>query len=211
MKKKIAYFCIIAVVGIASSSCSGCVKSASKKVTELGISAVEGVAEAVDEHGERIAEKTTDAAGKVAVGVGRSLEKGLEEHATHIFTVAGRTTVQAIDGLSTGLEQELATYYDVLPHTENFASGVSLNYIAKYKKKPVVDAYFIISDSGIYNSTFDCESAEGKILLTKKIEINYNGNNQQHQYTRVSFALNTDEEQIFNNITNIKITITKQK
>ncbi|MDH6308680.1 hypothetical protein M2451_001246 [Dysgonomonas sp. PFB1-18] len=190
------------------SSCSGCVKKATKSVTELGISAVEGVAEAVDEHGERVSEKAADAAGKVAVGVGRSLDKFLDEHAEKIASVGGRTVVQAVDGFTGGFNEEVDTHYDKLPYTDNFCSGVSLDYFAKYKETPVVDAYFIIMEKGTYKCKFECTNNSGKVFLTKDAEIEKVAG--ERKYSLVSFSLNPQEEKEFTDIKDVKITVTKK-
>lgn len=190
------------------SSCSGCVKSTTKKITELGIEAAEGVTEAVDEHGARIGEKVTDAAGKVAEGVGRSLERQLNEHAEKVASVTGRTLVQTVDGFAQGFNAEVDTHYDVLPHNDNFSSGVSLDYFAKYKTHPIVDAYFIIMEEGTYKCKFECIGNDGNIFLTKEAEINKTAG--ERKYSLVSFALNPQEETAFTNLKEVKITVSKK-
>lgn len=126
MKKHLMYTAL-AVLAFGFTSCESCVRSSSKKATKIGLSVIEGVAEAIEEKGEKLAEKTTDIAGKIALGVGKSLDRQLNEHATDILNVAGRTAVQAIDGLSEGLNDELKTHYTEIPYTTDFVSGVSLN------------------------------------------------------------------------------------
>jgi len=208
--KKISILLIILsllVIGL-FSSCSGCVKKAAKSVTETGLDAVEGIAEAVDEHGARVGEKATDAAGKLAEGVGRSLDRQLDEHAEKVFSVGGRTVVQAVDGFVDGFNTEVEKHYDVIPHTDNFTSGVSLDYFAKYKEKPIVDAYFIIMEGGTYKCKFECENTSGKVFLTKDAEIAKVAG--ERKYSLVSFALNPEEEKAFANIKNVKITVTKK-
>ena len=190
--------------------CSGCVKDASKKATELGLDVVEGVAEAVDEHGARVGEKATDAAGSVAEGVGRSLDRQLNEHAEKVASVAGRTLVQTVDGFVDGFNEEVKKHYDEIAFTENFCSGVSLDYFAKYKTTPVVDAYFIILEKGMYKSKFECYDTNGKLFLTKNIDIDKT-EEVKRKYSLVSFALNAQEEADFKNIKEVKITVTKKK
>lgn len=207
MKKTTIILSITTILALGLSSCSGCVKKISKKTTELGIEAVEGVVEAVDEHGERIGQKTTDAAGKVAVGVGRSLEKQLDEHASHVASVAGKTTVQTIDGFVGGFNEEVDTHYDKLPYTEDFVSGVALDYFAKYKNSPVVDSYFIMPEGGSYKVKYDCYDNSDKLFMSKTIDVISVG---QRKYTLVSFALNGSEEASFANLKNVKITVNKK-
>ena len=192
------------------NSCSGCAKDMAKDITEIGLSALEGVAEAVDEHGARVGEKTTDAFGSVAEGVGRSLDRQLNEHATKVASVTGRTLVQTMDGFTDGFNAEVATHYDVLPHVENFCSGVSLDYFAKYKTIAVVDAYFVILEKGIYDSKFEFYGTDNKVFLTKNSEIDKT-EEVKRKYTLVSFALNSQEEEAVKNVKEVKITVTKRK
>lgn len=207
MKRNIIYLSIVGILTLGLTSCSGCVKDASKKVTELGISAIEGVTEAVDEHGERVAEKSADAAGKLAVGVGRSLSKQLDEHAATVASVAGKTLVQSVDGLATGLEGELNTYYDNIPYTEKNISGVSVEYLMKYKNKALVEAYFIMPEEGNYIAKFECYDTSGKLFLTKDIAI---AKDDSKKYSQISFALNAVEEEAFKNIKEVTIAVTKK-
>lgn len=207
MKKIFITLTLLASVIIGFNSCSGCVKETSKKATEVGLSAIEGVSEAVDEHGSRVAEKTTDAAGSLAEGVGKSLDRQLNEHAEKVFSVTGRTLVQSVDGFTNGFNEEVEKHYNVIPHTEKFCSGVSLDYFAKYKTQPIIDAYFIILEGGKYKAKFECYDNNNKLFLTKEIDIIVN--NDKRKYSLASFALNSEEETYFDNIKNVKITVTK--
>ena len=210
MKKQLIGICLALSVIWGFSSCEGCVKSTTKKITKLGMSAVEGVSEAVDEKGEELAEKTADAAGKLAVGVGRSLDRQLDEHAEKVFSVAGRTTVQVVDGFVGGFNEEVKEHYTEIPYTEDFVSGVSMDYFAKYKSLAVVDAYFIISEKGKYQSKFECYDDQDKLFLTKVIDIDRTTDVENRKYTLVSFALNGEEDTNFSRVKNVKITVTKQ-
>jgi len=187
------------------SSCSGCVKKAAKEVAETGISAIEGVAEAVDEHGARVGEKTTDAAGKVAEGVGRSLDRQMNEHAEHVASVLGRTLVQTVEGLDKGA---VAQYYDSIEYNHDICSGVSLDYFGKIKSKAVIDAYFIVLDKGKYNCKFVFKNSAGKAFLDKDVELE--SPEALRKYSLVSFALSPDEEKEFANISEVKVTVTKK-
>ncbi|MFV0418368.1 MAG: hypothetical protein ACK5KT_06530 [Dysgonomonas sp.] len=187
------------------SSCSGCVKKASKKVAETGMSVVEGVAEAVDEHGSRVGEKATDAAGKLAEGIGRSLDRQMEEHAEYVASVLGRTLVQTVEGLDKGAT---AQYYDPIEFKHDICSGVSLDYFGKIKSKAVIDAYFIVLDKGKYNCKIVFKNSEGKEFLSKDTEIE--NPESKRKYSLVSFALNPSEEKEFANISEVKVTVTKK-
>jgi len=187
------------------SSCSGCVKKMTKTLTEVTIEAVEGIAEAVDENGERIGEKTTDAAGKVALGVGRSLDRQLDEHAEKVASVMGRTLVQTVEGLDKGLTDE---YYTPIAYTYDICSGVSLDYFGKIDSKAVVDAYFIVLDAGTYECKIEFEGADGNIFLSRDSEIE--NPEAVRKYSRVSFALSPDEETAFAGLTEAKVTVKKK-
>jgi len=205
MKKTIILSFITGFAAIALfNSCSGCVKEASKKVTETGIEALEGVAEAVDEHGARIGEKTTDAAGKLAEGVGRSLDRQMNEHAEKVASVMGRTLVQTVEGLDKGV---VGQYYDPISYNANICTGVSLDYLGKIKSKAVIDAYFIILEEGTYKCKIELEGDKGS-FLTKDTEIDKP--KAERKFTLVSFALNPDEEKQFANAVSAKVTVTKK-
>lgn len=195
---------ILSAIIITLSSCSGCVKQATKKVTETGINAIEGVAEAVDEHGARVGEKATDAAGKLADGIGKSLDRQMNEHAEKVASVMGRTLVQTVEGLDKGATGQ---YYDPISYNANICTGVSLDYLGKIKSKAVVDAYFIILEKGIYNCKIELEGSKG-IFITKETEIDKSVT--ERRYSLVSFALNIEEEKEFSNTVSAKVTIVKK-
>ncbi|MBS5796463.1 MAG: hypothetical protein KH100_10970 [Dysgonomonas mossii] len=195
---------ILSAIITTLSSCSGCVKQATKKVTETGINAIEGVAEAVDEHGARVGEKATDAAGKLADGIGKSLDRQMNEHAEKVASVMGRTLVQTVEGLDKGATGQ---YYDPISYNANICTGVSLDYLGKIKSKAVVDAYFIILEKGIYNCKIELEGSKG-IFITKETEIDKSVT--ERRYSLVSFALNIEEEKEFSNTVSAKVTIVKK-
>ena len=195
---------ILSAIITTLSSCSGCVKQATKKVTETGINAIEGVAEAVDEHGSRVGEKATDAAGKLADGIGKSLDRQMNEHAEKVASVMGRTLVQTVEGLDKGATGQ---YYDPISYNANICTGVSLDYLGKIKSKAVVDTYFIILEKGIYNCKIELEGSKG-IFITKETEIDKSVT--ERRYSLVSFALNIEEEKEFSNTVSAKVTIVKK-
>ncbi|NDV96524.1 hypothetical protein D0T84_16610 [Dysgonomonas sp. 521] len=205
MKKTFIFTLAVCFVGITLfNSCSGCVKKVSKKVAETGIEAVEGVAEAVDEHGAQIGEKTTDAVGKLAEGVGRSLDRQMNEHAEKVASVMGRTLVQTVEGLDKGVVGE---YYEPISYNANICTGVNLDYLGKIKSKAVVDAYFIILEKGTYQCKIELEGSKG-VFLTKETDIEKP--KAERKFTLVSFALNPEEEKEFANITSAKVTVKKK-
>ena len=206
MKKSFIYSILICFTAITLfNSCSGCVKKTSKKLAETGLSAVEGVAEAVDEHGARVSEKATDAAGKMAEGVGKSLDRQMNEHAETVAAVLGRTLVQTVEGLDKGVT---AQYYDEITYAPSICTGVTLDFFGKIKSKSVVDAYFLVLEKGTYKCKFEFLGTDGKVFLTKDAEIEKP--TVERKYSLVSFALNPDEEKSFSELKEVKVTVKKK-
>ena len=203
------YFLISATICLSGallfSSCEGCVKKVTKKATSTGMAAIEGISEAVNENGDRVSEKATDAMGKIAEGVGRSLDRQLEKHAEDVAATVGRTLVQTVDGLDKGLN---AQYYDEISYDGDFSSGITLEYFGKIKTQSVIDAYFIITQEGTYTYKFEFTDKNGKTFLTKESEIQKL--NDSKKYSRVSFALNPEEESNFSNLEKVKISVKKK-
>lgn len=203
MKLQLFAIAAMLVAILSFSSCESCVQKTAKKVTDLSMSALEGVSESIAEHGESTSEKVTDALGSILMGAGKSIERQLNEHATHVASVTGRTFVQALDGFEEGL---LTEYYDALPHEDDFPSGIVLQQFGKIKDTPVLDAYFVVLESGDYTCTFDFVDANGKVLLSRSATIDKV--NTEKKISAVSVALNTEEEALFaqSKVTRIKVT-----
>jgi hypothetical protein len=195
---------LLCAVPFLFDSCESCVKKATKKITNLGISAIEGISEAVEERGENVSEKATDALGALAKGAGRSIDRQLDEHAGQVASAIGRTFVQSIEGFDEGLTNE---YYDEIPNTTDLASGVALDYFGKIKSKSIIDAYFLVLEKGIYTCTFEFTDADGSILMTKTAKIDKT--DTERKYSVVSFALNDSELSSLNKAKNTKISVDK--
>ena len=204
MKKLFIRASILAIV-LFHTSCESCVKNTSKKITELGISAIEGVSEAVSERGDMAAEKAADALGSLAKGAGRSLEKQLDEHAEHVAKAVGRTFVQSIDGFEDGIYDE---FYAPIPYKEDLASGVSINYFGKIKSRDVIDAYFLTANAGTYACSFSFLDANGKVMLKK--EADFTPDLEKGKIAVVSFALNQTEKDAFSKSTLTQIEVKKK-
>lgn len=187
------------------SSCSGCTKKVSKKLTETGLDAIEGISEAVDEHGAKVGEKATDAAGKLAEGIGTSLDRQMDEHAEKVASVLGRTLVQTLDGVDKGIRTK---YYDVIACDTDLCPGVTFDYLGKMKSKTVIDAYFIVHKQGTYECNFKFIGNDGKVYLTKEAEIVKPENTSK--YSVVSFALTPDEVAALTNNAKVEITVSKK-
>ena len=205
MKLQVLAVLIGIAVTFLFSSCESCVQQTAKKVTDLSISAIEGVSESVAEHGESASEKMTDALGSILKGAGKSIDKQLNEHAEHVASVTGRTFVQALDGLESGLLHE---YYDPIPHEDDFISGIALQQFGKIKDAPVLDAYFIILEQGDYTCQFEFLDASGKVLLKRDAAIDKE--NTEKKISVVSVALNEEEEALFGQSKKTRIKVTKK-
>lgn len=206
MKKYFLAPAIICLSGILLfNSCEGCVRKTAKKATSTGMAALEGISEAVNEDGDKVSEKATDALGKVAEGVGRSLDRQLEKHAEDVAATLGRTLVQTVEGLDKGLN---AQYYDEISYESDFDTEVALEYFGKIKSKSVIDAYFIITKDGTYTCKFEFTDKDGKVFLTKETEITSLNDNKR--YSRVSFALNPEEETNLSKLEKVKIAVKKK-
>jgi hypothetical protein len=186
------------------SSCESCVKKTTKAITSLGISAVEGISEAIEEKGESASEKATDALGALAKGAGRSIDRQLDEHAEDVASAIGRTFVQSVEGFDEGLTNE---YYDEIPNTTSLMNGVTLDYFGKIKSKSVIDAYFIVLEKGVYTCNFEFTDAGGSVLMTKTATINKTDTERTHSV--VSFALNDSELSSLNKAKNTTISVSK--
>ncbi len=202
--KKITYIAVVLISALCLTSCEGCVKKMAKKATNVGLSAVEGVAEALNEHGDVVAEQAADALGTVAEGAGRSLDRQLNEHAEKVAQVAGRTLVQGVEGIDKGVTAE---YYDAIPCVTDLTEGVNLDFFGKIKSKAVIDAYFIILEEATYESRFEFRGQDEKVLMTKETEMVVDGS---RKYTLVSFALNEGELATLGNSKDVKVTVTKK-
>ncbi|NDV68374.1 hypothetical protein [Dysgonomonas sp. 25] len=215
MKKALLFLSSIVLGALLFNSCSKSsikekAKEATKTVTEVGMSAAEGIAEAIDENGAQLAEKTTDAAGSLALGAGRSIDRQLNEHATKVAAVAGRTLVQTADGLVDGVSDEVKTHYVEVPHSENICDGVKLDYIAKFKQSAIIDAYFVIEKEGTYDYLFELYNKNNEVFLTRDATTVKDSVNTGTRRI-VSFALTQSElEKFDSNLKEIKVTVTKK-
>ena len=205
MKRINAYLVIIATGLIVLFSCEGCVKDASKRITNAGLDALEGVAEALQERGDSIGKKVFDASGKVLEGAGQSLGEQLDEHADDIGALAGRTIVQSIDGLEQGLSEG---YYDEFISEKTLCDGVEMTLFGKIKNRNVVDAYFNFFEEGKYSIIFDFYSDDCKtVVLTKNA--NFTKTADYKERKRISFSFSTDEENLIDNAKCVRVTVKK--
>lgn len=187
------------------TSCESCTKKVAKKMTDATLSAVEGVSEALDERGEEVAKKTTDALGKIAKGTLASIGELLDEHTESVAKATGRTLVQTVEGLEKGITEG---FYTLIPHVDDFAGGVALDYFGKIKDGPVVDAYFIITDNGTYEATFKYCDDLGQTLFENNATIVRTSTDSK--YNVVSYALNSDEQAKFANVKKVNIKVAKK-
>lgn len=181
-------------------------KSATKAAAEVGMSAVEGLAEAVDENGEKIGKLTADATGKLALGAGKSINEQLDAHSADVAKVAGRTMVQVVDGTIEGMGAELEKMYTIVPHSSNKQEGIAISYMGKYKNGATVDTYFEIESDKSFDTKFECVDQTGKVFLTKNMIVS-KGAEEGKKNTIASFAMTPDELKSFDQLKEIKVTL----
>ena len=131
MRKKILPLAVATAVLFGLHSCTGCVKKIAKSATETSLGAIEGVVEAIDEHGEVIGEKVTDATGKLATGILKSLDKQLNDHALKVTTSPNLSRVEQVDAFPNGFDDEIKKRYTELPYSANLASNATLDFFAR--------------------------------------------------------------------------------
>jgi len=202
--KQVYLFFIVAGC-IALSSCEGCVKSATKRLTNAGLDALEGVAEVLDERGDSIGKKVFDASGKVLEGAGQSVNEQLDKHAEDVASAMGRTLVQSIEGLGQGLSKEL---YEEFVSKEFFCDDVVMTFLGRVKDRKIVDAYFSFLKEGKYSITIEfCNDNCNTVILTKTAEFNKTSGSKES--AMVSFAYNSEEEALIDNTKCVKVTVKK--
>ena len=201
------YLCLLVIIigCISLYSCESCAKKTSKKITEIGISAIEGVAEAIQERGDTLGQLLTNASGEVLEGVGRSLNRQLEEHAEDVASVVGRTMVQTLDGLGEGIQKE---YYHEFISKEDLCDGVSISFFGRIDGKNVADGYFTIMKKGSYSFDFEfCSDNCNTVLLTKKVL--FDKASAEKEEVVVSFAYTTEEAAIIEGAKCVKVIVKK--
>ena len=165
--KLIVRAAVVVSVCIIMTGCEGCVRKAAQKVTELGLSAVEGVADAVEDRGEETARRMTDALGRVAVGALKSIDEQLQEHAEYVLADPDRTVVT---GTAENVDMAaVLDYYDPIAHVEDLAAGVSVSFLGKMKGEPVVDAVLSMPESGTYTCTFTDMKEDNSVLFVDEV------------------------------------------
>ena len=204
--KRIYIHLISVITGcIVLSSCEGCVKNTSKKVTNAGLDVLEGVAEAIHERGDSIGKKVFDAGGEVLEGAGRSVNEQLNKHAEDVAEAMGRTLVQSLEGLEQGISKE---FYEEFISKEFFCDDVIMTFFGRMKDKKIVDAYFTFLKGGKYSISFEfCNDNCNTTILTKTAE--FIKTSDREESTIVSFAYTTEEEAIINQTKCVKVTIKK--
>ena len=203
--KQVYLFFIVAGC-IALSSCEGCVKSATKRLTNAGLDALEGVAEVLDERGDSIGKKVFDASGKVLEGAGQSVNEQLDKHAEDVASAMGRTLVQSLEGLEQGFSEE---YYDEFVTKEFFCDDVAMSFLGKMADKKIVDGYFSFLKGGNYSITFEfCSDNCNTVILTKTAEFNKTSGSKLSAV--VSFAYTQEEEELIEKTKCVKVTVIKK-
>ena len=116
--------------------------------------------------------------------------------------VAGKTFVQSLNGLEQGLYSE---FYTGITANTNLEEGVALDFVGLMNNKPVVTAYFIVTNNAKYSCTFEfCADDCTTVVLTRKAEIGYN---EGKKYTSVSFAFGDAELEKIKDSKCVRVTV----
>lgn len=156
----------LGVVIILFNSCSGCVKKVSKKITETGVSAVEGVTEVLDENAEKLGDATATIAIKVIKGAGKSLDRELYIHAKDTERQGGSVVVTDITTIDV---KELNSIYQKIAYEQD-GNGVSVKFVGKIDTMSVYDSFITFSKKGNYNCNIEVSNVSGHIV-TKETQI----------------------------------------
>ena len=204
--KRVQIYLIFAAIGlIMLSSCEGCVKSATKRLTNAGLDALEGVAEAIEERGDSIGKKVFDASGKVLEGAGQSVNELMDKHAEDVASAVGSALVKTVDGLEQGISKEV---YDEFVTKEFFCDDVVMTFFGKMKDRRIADAHFTFFKKGKYSITFEfCSDDCNTVVSTKTAEFEKYSDKEEKKI--VSFAYTTEEEASINSAKCVKVTVKK--
>ena len=206
MKRIHGYLFFAAVALVVLSSCEGCVKNASKKMTSAGLDVLEGVAEAIEERGDSIGKKVFDASGKVLEGAGQSMNELLDKHAEDVASAVGSALVKTVDGLEQGISKEV---YDEFVTKESLCDDMVMTFFGKMKDRRIADAHFTFFKKGNYSITFEfCSDNCNTVMLTKTAEFEKYSDKEERKI--VSFAYTAEEEASVNSAKCVKVTVKKQ-
>lgn len=206
MKMRILRIAALAMVCVGFASCEGCVRKTAQKVTELGMSAVEGVSDAISERGEETAKKLTDALGRVVVGTLKSIDEQLMEHVESVAAAPNRTVVTETAGnIDAAVLNE---YYEPLAHTEELGPGTAVSFIGKLRDEPVVDAVVIVPAGGDLKWTFEYRDGDGNALFRSEA---VTPSSSEAGYRLISYALTATEREAFGKVAGVVITAGEDK
>lgn len=185
--KRIAYAAVVAVAALCLTSCEGCVKKIAKKATSITLSAAEGVAEALNEGGDAVAEKTTDALGTVVQGAGRSLDRQLGKDGIPVikgnfFTL----TVEAMEAVDRDMFDEIGFSYD---HTQD---GVNIELLGVFKSEPWAYFIFLIPSDDTYDVTISFMGDDNKESMKWVGEARIDASNKS-RYAAMLFELTAND------------------
>lgn len=202
--KKISYFALAAVCALCLTSCEGCVKKMAKKATEISLSAAEGVAEALTEHGEVVTEKATDAVGSIAKGAGRSIDRQLGEG------LVPEITGHMYEQKSAVISDDLKSAYDQIKFVcDESQDGVDMEFLGALKAGPFAGAYLLMSDTDAYAVNIYCIGNDDKVSMVM------NGDIQRTDPDKVTlvalrFELDDDHMARLKSAKQVRVTIRKK-
>lgn len=186
-------------------SCESCVRKTSQKITELGLTAIEGASDALNEHGEKAGEKAVGAVGNVAKGMGKGLERFIKDY--EFEEAHGDNDYVVISNDEVNLE-DLGNDFEEINYSASLPDNVSIEYMGRFKENSSITTIFTIDKAGEYVSTFQFIDSKNKVLLEKKVDINKEA--QDGKYTGVIFALSPSDTDKYNQSKKTKISMTKK-
>ncbi len=187
------------------TSCESCVRKTSQKITELGITAIEGASDALNEHGEKVGEKAVGAVGNVAKGMGKGLERFIKDYEFGEAYGENDYIVQSSDEINL---ESLENDFEEINYSASLPENVSIEYMGEFKENGSITTVFTIEKEGEYTSIIQFVDSKNKILLEKKIAINKEA--EDGKYTGVIFALNPSDTEKYNQSKKTKISMSKK-
>lgn len=187
--RKITYIFLTLAAALCLTSCEGCVKNVTKKATEIGLGAVEGVSEALAERGGEVSGKTADAIGSMVQRASKSVKEHLSEYAGY---VPGKNDSTGVTNFKYFHKNEISKHYEPIKFTLDNTKCLSIELLGRLKTKPVVDAFMRLPDAGSYDVSFKFMSEQHVILMEKNVNA-VKESAGSPDYVVASFALDESE------------------
>lgn len=202
MKHLIQFILILFSISFLSS-CESCVRKTSKKITELGITALNSASDVIAEHGETTGEKAAGALGNLTKGVGKGLDRFLKNEALANESESERMFVEFTDTVNideSGMKE--------INHSATLPENASLEYIGILSEYDALCILMGIAEEGTYDCTLQFVNNKNNIELEKKLH--FSKGKQDGRYAGIGIVLTDSETEKFNNSKKAKISVTKR-